>query len=408
MEKSTYIKTPSLPNLMCPVGSLITGILADKIGRRKALQTSFIPMIASWAILGFYDSYNSIIIARMLVGYTEGTGGYVILYIAETSPILYRPLYFGVVIMLVGFGMLTLSILAIFFTWNDLSKIFCVITIGGALLLFLVPETPLWLRSRGRYSEAKRVEEWFGGDPKLMPNSVEVTETLCSQKPLELKWSIYTSRPVWMPALISLIFFVCQQGTGFFVLLFYSIDVVKDCHVSVDPLSFAAYLSITRIIGSIVYTLQYETKRRTLVVISSLGMFVGLLSIISYMYIFEDVVRPPFEFIPVAGFLVYVFFGLLGMLSLPFSICGELFPMSVKGTMTGVMHSLGYELVFLATKVYPFLVLTLGIKLVWTIFAGFCLLSALYGAFILPETKGKSLDEILKKFKSKNKNENFL
>jgi len=58
--------------LLAPVGLIITGILADKIGRKKAVQISFIPMILSWLILMFANSFTTIMIGKILLGYPVG------------------------------------------------------------------------------------------------------------------------------------------------------------------------------------------------------------------------------------------------------------------------------------------------------------------------------------------------
>lgn len=67
------------------------------------------------------------------------------------------------------------------------------------------------------------------------------------------------------------------------------------------------------------------------------------------------------------------------------------------------MHTFGYELMFLVIKVYPRMVSVFGIENVWTVFAGFCLLTVFYSVFIMTETKGKSLDEILSEFEPQKK-----
>lgn len=57
---------------MCPIGLLVIGILADKIGRRKALQVAYIPIITSWLILANANSVRAIIIGRIVLGTTMG------------------------------------------------------------------------------------------------------------------------------------------------------------------------------------------------------------------------------------------------------------------------------------------------------------------------------------------------
>lgn len=58
---------------------------------------------------------------------------------------------------------------------------------------------------------------------------------------------------------------------------------------------------------------------------------------------------------------------------------------------------------FLNSKLYPQIASKFGIETVWTVFAVFCVVNAFYGKFIMPETKGKSLEEILSEFDSSKK-----
>lgn len=68
--------------------------------------------------------------------------------------------------------------------------------------------------------------------------------------------------------------------------------------------------------------------------------------------------------------------------------------------MNGIILTIASVIAFSITKMYPMIVENLGIEVVWSIFAFFCVLSAFYGKYILPETKGKSLNEILMSFES--------
>lgn len=74
--------------------------------------------------------------------------------------------------------------------------------------------------------------------------------------------------------------------------------------------------------------------------------------------------------------------------------------------MNGVVLTYQSLLSFAVIKIYPMAVSNLGIEVVWSIFAIVCVSSAFYGLLILPETKGKSLNEVLMTFESRKKNTN--
>ncbi|KAL5237954.1 hypothetical protein ACI65C_005364 [Semiaphis heraclei] len=347
-EDSSWIA--SFPILVCPIGLLIVGIITDKLGRRKALQFGYIPIIISWLVLTYANSLKAIMIGRIMQGISLGSGTCVYLYLAEVCPTEYRPLYFSVVTIFVGMGMVAVSVMSLFIDWQTISLILFVVCTVNCASLFLVPETPMWLRTHGRSQEADAAEAWLCMEPETVPASavapvsgmtVNGDDHLCSEdgttatgKPTNAAyWTLFASPTVWKPALITMLFFICQQGSGFYVLVFYSVDVLHDCRVQWDGVTVTAFLSLSRVIGSVVYTMLHHVRRKTLVVVSSGGMALSLATIIVYMRMYKDVASPPYGMVLVFAFITYVFFGLLAMLPLPWAICGEVFPMAVKGVV---------------------------------------------------------------------------
>ncbi|XP_050526701.1 facilitated trehalose transporter Tret1-like isoform X2 [Daktulosphaira vitifoliae] len=379
------------PFLMCPVGLVIIGVLADKIGRRKALQVSYIPLVLGWIILAYAENLNAIIAGRIILGFSLGAGTCVYLYLAEVCPAVHRPLFFGLITVAVALGTYTMPAMAVDYDWRTLSLMNVVLSITGVLALFAVPESPMWQWHAGLDQEAKATERWWG-----MANMLP-TCTVVKVSSGSIAW---TSKSVWKPALHAMIFFACQQGTGVYVLVSYTVDALRDYRVPSDTITITTWLSVARIAGSALYAFLYTVNRKTLTVISSLGMFVAMSIVMGYTCIVQDIPESPSygKFILPPAFILYFFFGVLGTIPLPWAMCGELFPMGVKGTMTGLVYSCGFFGMLLAIQIYPMLVSASGIMSVWSFFCVFCLITAAYGAFFMPETKGKSLDEVLRYF----------
>jgi len=354
--------------------------------------------------------------------YTTGTGGVIYVYIAETSPTGSRSFYLLIYTLYVGLGVMTVSVLGALMHWRAVAAVFGVSCAVGAAAPFLVPATPMWLRSRGRDEEARLAERWFGFElprtddlPALPPppcaaaaiatlNRADSTVGAVAETGLSC-WAAYTGPTVWKPTLAALAFFCCQQTSGFYLLLFYSVDVLRDCRVSsVDSRTAAVYLSAARLVGTVASLVFQSVPKRVLTAFSGLGMCASLSVVIGYTYAYGDAADPPpYDQLLLAAFMLYVFFAMFAVLPLPWSVCGEMFPMAVKGTMNGVLYSCGYELMFVALKAYPPLVAAFGIRAVWSGCAVACFVTALFGAFVLPETTGKTLNEITNGFKSRKR-----
>lgn len=269
------------------------------------------------------------------------------LYISEITPANLRPLYVTLVTMTVGLGMMAECILAMFFRCQVISSIMLALCVVNFLTLFMVPEPPMWLRAKGRSAEADEVDRWLDlghimhGSATVVapsavvaerPNLVMSVDANLSPTAASLPyWSQFLRRNVWMPTLITLLFFVCQQGSGVYVLLFYSMDVLRDCRVPWDSNTVSLFLSVARVMGGLGFAAMHRVPRRTLVMVSGGCMAVSLLVVVTYMRTFTGVQDPPFAMTLIIAFVMFMFFALLAILPMPWILCGEVFPMAVKG-----------------------------------------------------------------------------
>jgi len=213
----------------------------------------------------------------------------------------------------------------------------------------MVPEPPMWLRAKGRTAEADEVDRWLdlghtthasdaSADMVEQPavamevddnlHAIPAASTSLASSPY---WSLFLQRNVWLPTVVTLTFFICQQCSGVYVLMFYSMDVVRDCKMPWDSNTVSLFLSFARVIGVLGFAAMHRVAFRTLVMISGGCMAISLLTVVAYMKAFAGVQDPPFEMTLIVAFVMYMFFALLGILPIPWILCGEVFPMAVKG-----------------------------------------------------------------------------
>ncbi|XP_050526674.1 facilitated trehalose transporter Tret1-like isoform X1 [Daktulosphaira vitifoliae] len=400
-EQASWIA--SVPNMVCPIGIITTGMVTDKFGRKKILQISYLPIILGWSLLVYAKSFHYILIARTVLGLSYGCGMLVCIYAAEICPTTYRPMFLALSNLISGLSMFIASALGKYFNWRIIAAIYGVISLCGSIALFAIPEPPLWLRSRGRNDEANRAEQWLGVESTSIKEDVEITTNPPVEPSKVWALSTYTAPNVWKPTVHIIILTLLQQYSGIHVLLSYSSDVLRGFGIKTDWITISMYLAFARIIGNLTYFFLSKVKRRILTIISGLGTFSALSAITVYMYAPENIKESVHDNWLIVALFIFVFFNMLAIMPIPWSIAGELYPMHVKGIINAAVQSVKYELLFVAIKIYPMMVSNVGIKTVWTFYTTVCLLAAFYGWIFMPETTGKTLNEITASFDPKKK-----
>ena len=114
----------------------------------------------------------------------------------------------------------------------------------------------------------------------------------------------------------------------------------------------------------------------------------------------------PFASYMTTGFLlVFIITSTFGFLTIPFTMLPEMFPQRVRGLTAGITVSIAYFVSFLVTKLYPSMLSWMGNGGVFLFYGVISMLGTVFVHLILPETKGKTLQEIENLFKKKQASE---
>lgn len=122
--------------------------------------------------------------------------------------------------------------------------------------------------------------------------------------------------------------------------------------------------------------------------------------VLSIYATFADIL-PFTEYVSTSFLLVYIITSTFGFLTIPFTMLPELFPQSVRGVTAGISVSMAYVMSFIAIKSYPFMRASMGNGMLFLIYGIVSCAGTLFVHMLLPETKGKSLQEIENLFKKR-------
>ncbi|XP_058800267.1 facilitated trehalose transporter Tret1-like [Phymastichus coffea] len=423
--------TASLVTIALPLGSFIVGPLMDLFGRKKICLASCIPGLISWIILIFANSMTMIYIARIIAGLSGGLSTVGIVYISEITHPNIRPMLLCFNSIFVSLGILLTYCLGVWLTWKKMAIVFLVLHIFIFFILFLIPESPYWIkcfRNKNSEEQANKLEAVL----KKLNKSEEIynqelkriSEVSQNQKTNDLPNDSFVKKclyfyhqlgttTVYKPCIILLFLFLFQQLTGTYVIIFYALSVFDKLGgqfgKGLNKYGAMVILGIIRFLISIL-TAFFSKKfgRRILLITSGLGMAFSMFFSAMYLYITSSPdesgklkeVMADQKWLLLVIVLLFVCTSCLGFVIIPWTLIGELLPISVRGMIGGYMVSIAYIMMFGMIKGYPYIIAEMGTQGVFFFFSVTSLISVGFVYVFLPETLGKSFTEIERYFKN--------
>lgn len=408
----------SIASIATPLGCFLSGPISDKFGRKTAIIWINIVGLIGWILIAvaFYcptNQYVILLIGRIITGLSTGLASMpASVYMAEVSCSKLRSVFTTWNAIFFSFGILVVYALGYCLknNWGTVAIITAILpTVGLLTIWLLIPESPTWLISKNRMEEAHINLCKIYGVPTHNITVLEEIQSLVNYKTNDKTNITYDNKTCLSqlkqllqpsclkPFVLVLTYFFFQQFSGSFVVVFYAIDIVKDAGVTMDPYSAIVTVAITRFFSSILVSfLSKKYGRRPLSIVSGAGMTICMISLAIYLFLaYKN------TWLPIVLLIVYFFTSTLGFLTMPFAMAAECFPGEVRGTATGLITCIAYIFNFITVKLFPNMVETMKSEGVFCFYGGMALVGTIFIVVFLPETKGKTLQEIEEYFSRK-------
>ncbi|XP_062528207.1 facilitated trehalose transporter Tret1-2 homolog isoform X3 [Bombyx mori] len=402
-EQSSWIA--SLGVISNPIGALLGGMMVDAVGRRLLLQSIVLPNLIGWLVIAFSETYVFLCIGRFITGFTIGMSTVSYIYVAEITTPEKRGVLSALGPGLVSTGIFIVYSLGAFIHWRKVAAICAGVSLLTPFLMYFVPESPLWLASKGQMKEAYNAMFWLRqNNSTAQQELMEFTKDRKEQQMnFKQKLALFKRKNVLKPFVLLIVFFIFQEMSGIYIILYYAVDFFKSVGTSVNEFTASIIVGGVRVfMGAVGACLINSFRRKTLAAVSGLLLGIAMLG----AAVCDSLNGPPL--VKLGCVLLHVSFSMVGFLQLPWIMSGELYPQDIRGVMSGATSCCAYVLIFFNIKTYPKLENLLTSNGTLYLF-GFCaMIGAAYCFLFLPETKGKTLTEIMRQFDDDNKNEKDL
>ncbi|MEA4839587.1 MAG: sugar porter family MFS transporter [Bacteroidales bacterium] len=397
------------------IGVAFGGALSDRFGRKKTMVLSAILFTVSGFGCALSNSFYQLVVWRMIGGAGIGIVSIVCpLYISEISPALHRGRLVSLYQLAVTIGFLAAYLMNYFLLnlsagyassspilqnvfgteiWRGMLGFESLPALLFLMVIFFIPESPRWLIVRNRETEAVHVFSKIYNEKQDVAFQVNETKgMLLNQEKSD--WKMLFQPGIRKAVIIGCAIAILGQFMGVNAVLYYGPSIFEQSGLSSgDSLFYQSLIGVINMLTTVLALLIIDkVGRKKLVYFGVTGMILSLI-LIGIYFINAEALGLTSIFLLVC-FLAYIFFCAISISAVIFVFLSEMYPTKIRGLAMSVA---GFSLwigTYLIGQLTPWMLETLAPAGTFFMFALMCIPYMLIVWKLMPETAGKSLEEI--------------
>ncbi|KAJ8760676.1 hypothetical protein K2173_017664 [Erythroxylum novogranatense] len=383
------------------VGSLINGKMADLFGRRYTMWIAEAFCLMGWLAIAFGKAAWLLDVGRLSTGIGLGIIFFFVpTYIAEITPEKFRGGFTACNELMICSGFSMAYFVGTMVSWRTLALIGAIPCTLHAIGVFFIPESPRWLAKLSREEEVLATLRSLRGKNAAIfeeaANITDFTEAFRGQPADGKLWDMFHPRYARI-LLVGIGIMLFPQIGGTSAVAYYAQSIFEKADFSSDfGQKSLAIVEIPFATASVLLT--DKVGRRPLLLISASGMclscfIAGLAFCIQGHHLAKEITPVLVYF----GILGYCVFNTIGMAGLPCVIMSEIFPINIKGRAGSLVSLISWTLSWTVAFTFNFM-------MEWSSAGTFLIFCLVWGSAVLfifkliPETKGRSLEELQASF----------
>ncbi|OWR51015.1 sugar transporter [Danaus plexippus plexippus] len=379
-------------------GGVLGGPLVDYIGRRKTILLTAVPFFVGWILIATARIVHLVLIGRAICGLCVGIGSLAFpVYLGETIQPEVRGTL-GLFPTAIGnIGILICYIAGKYLDWSQLAYLGASLPIPFLILMFMIPETPRWYMLRGRNEEARKALQWLRGKNTKIDNEMRDIALSDAEVDSDLKFKDILKMKYLKSILIALGLMLFQQLSGINAVIFYTVKIFNMSGSSVDGNLSTIIVGLVNFISTFVATALIDrTGRKILLYISSVTMTVTLIVLGTFFYVRDTLHMnvTNLGWLPLTSVMFYLLGFSLAFGPIPWLMMGEILPAKIRGGAASMITAFNWLCTFAVTKTFHNILVAIGPAGTFWLFGCICFVGLFFVIVFVPETRGKSLEQI--------------
>jgi sugar porter (SP) family MFS transporter len=395
----------------CSFGAISSGSLSDRFGRRRLLSLAALIFAASSLGTGLAAQFTAFVAWRMLGGFAIGlASGISPMYIAEISPAHLRGRLVSLNQLAIVVGILSAQVVnwliarpvpqgasaqEILLSWNGQLGwrwMFAVTAIPSTLFLiatFMVPESPRWLASKGRTRQAMQVLDRLGGHA-YAEQVLEDFDAAGQEHPRRSVFAELSSPGIVKVLVLGVLLAVLQQWCGINVIFNYAQEIFAAAGYQVSDILFNIVVTgAVNLVFTFVALFTIDRFGRRILLLTGVAGLVVIYTVLGVFYRLH-LQGKPMLFLVLAAIACYA----MSLAPATWVVIAEIFPNRIRSSAMSIAVTALWTACFLLTYTFPLLNAALGAAGTFWTYAAICLGGLTFLYLRLPETKGRTLEEI--------------
>ncbi|XWS58250.1 hypothetical protein CRYUN_Cryun08bG0017900 [Craigia yunnanensis] len=427
-----YSVFSSILSIGAMLGAVLSGRIADLIGRRAGMGIAQIFCLSGWLAIAFSEVAWSLDLGRFLLGCGMGLLSFSVpIYIAEITPKNVRGGFTALNPLLMGFGQSLAFLIGSLVNWRTLALIGIIPGLIQLPCLFFIPESPRWLVKVGREKEFEAALCRFrGANADIFEEATEIQEyTLFLQQIREDGIFNLFQRKYMLLLTVGVGLMAFQRFGGLYAFLFYASSIFESAGFSstIGSIAAAVVQMVGTALGALLVdkcgrrpmllvnkenkipsktnylpSLQYRSPENQLsnveflqcLQVSAVGSCTGCI-LTGLAFLFQDLHfgKDLSAILVFFGVLFYLGFLQLGLGGIPWIIMSEIFPINIKGAAGSLVILVSWIGSWVISYTYSALFEWSSVG-TFFIYGCICAAGIVFIAILVPETKGRTLEEI--------------
>lgn len=397
----------------CLFGAMFSGWFSDRYGRKLPLIAAAALFTISAIGTGAVNQFTPFIIYRLIGGLGIGLASAISpMYIAEISPAHLRGRLVSINQLTIVIGILAAQFInfliadkvaagisdsEILQSWNGQTGwrwMFWAETLPALsffILAFLIPESPRFLTKSGNWEGSLQILERIGGRKYAVQEQKNIDGTLHVSS-VRIDWKALTAKKVRPMLVLGIVLAVFQQWCGINVIFNYAEEIFTSAGYSVGDMLFNIVITgtVNLIFTLLAMRMVDSWGRRKLMLLGSAGLAILYFALgTSYFFELKGLAILVLVLLAIATYA-------MTLAPITWVVLSEIFPNKIRGAAMAVATTALWSACFVLTYTFPILNKFLNASGTFWLYAFICLSGFLFILKKLPETKGKSLEEIEK------------